>query len=105
MVLGAIEAERVALNHEWLWRGTNRCRDTEPRAGRLEEVRRLLSEGRYAEATQKGNEAFGSVSGRREAPNHVDPYRPAGHLHIALDHGPRVDDCRRELDLQRACAR
>lgn len=99
MVLGTVEAERVALNHEWLWRGANRCRDTEPRADRLEEVRRLLRDGKYDEATARGNEAFGALSGQREQPNHVDPYQPAGDLHFALDHGPEATSYRRQLDL------
>ena len=42
MVLGGLDPERVALNHEWLWRGTHRNRDTEPRAHLLPEVRALL---------------------------------------------------------------
>jgi hypothetical protein len=32
MVLGTLKRERLALNHEWLWRGVNRQRDNEPRA-------------------------------------------------------------------------
>ena len=99
MVLGAIDSERVALNHEWLWRGSNRCRDTEPRADRLAEVRRLLQEGHYEEGTRAGNEAFGSVSGERETPNRVDPYQPAGDLHIRLDHSADVSGYHRQLDL------
>ena len=39
MVLGAVQPERVALNHEWLWRGIQRARDVEPAADRLAKVR------------------------------------------------------------------
>ena len=108
MVLGDPGRERLALNHEWLWRGTNRCRDTEPRADRLAEVRRLLLDGQWEEGTRKGAEAFGSLSGQPERPNRVDPYQPAGDLHFELDHAERVwagsgrgevRDYRRELDL------
>ena len=98
MVLGDPRAERVALNHEWLWRGANRCRDTEPRADRLAEVRELLLSGQYEEGTRKGDEAFGSVSGQQDRPNQVDAYQPAGDLCFELDHG-EVTEYRRQLDL------
>ena len=98
MILGHPLAERVALNHEWLWRGANRCRDTEPRADRLPAVRELLLSGQYEEGTRKGDEAFGSVSGQQERPNQVDAYQPAGDLHFQLNHG-EVTQYRRQLDL------
>jgi alpha-L-fucosidase 2 len=98
MVLGTVNPERVALNHEWLWRGRNRCRDTEPRSHLLGEVRDLLLAGDYEAGTQKGNEAFGGPGGRSGLPNRVDPYQPAGDLYFRLNHGD-VSDYRRELDL------
>ena len=104
MVLGDPARERLALNHEWLWRGTNRCRDTEPRADRLPEVRQLLLAGRWEEGTRKGDEAFGSLSGQPERPNRVDPYQPAGDLCFELEHG-EVRDYRRELDLSSGLCR
>ncbi|OPZ28470.1 MAG: hypothetical protein BWZ02_01298 [Lentisphaerae bacterium ADurb.BinA184] len=87
MVFGGAPTERIALNHEWLWRGPNRCRDTEPVADRLAEVRNLLLAGRYEEGTTSG------------IPNRVDPYQPAGDLHLRLDHG-EIADYRRELDIE-----
>ena len=98
MVLGTPETERVALNHEWLWRGTNRNRDTEPRSHLLPEVRDLLLAGKYDEGTRKGNEAFGGPGGVSGLPCRVDPYQPAGDLHFAIHHGA-VSRYRRELDL------
>ena len=100
MVLGAVQPERVALNHEWLWRGIQRARDVEPAADRLAKVRALLLAGRHAEGTVEGNDAFGGGGGvkRDTHPCRVDPYQPAGDLHFQLDHGP-VEDYQRELDL------
>ncbi|MFH1569395.1 MAG: glycoside hydrolase N-terminal domain-containing protein [Gemmatimonadota bacterium] len=98
MVLGHPRIERVALNHEWLWRGANRCRDIEPRADRLPAVRQLLLEGRWEEGTREGDAAFGNFGGQPDQPNRVDPYQPAGDLHFQLDHG-EVREYRRELDL------
>ena len=99
MVLGDPATERVALNHEWLWRGESRCRDTQPRAHLLAEVRQLLLEGRYEEGTLRGTEAFGNISGDRDEPIHLDPYQPAGDLFFQPDHG-EVAGYRRELDLR-----
>ena len=91
MVLGTTKRERVALNHEWLWRGRNRDRDNRQVADRLPDVRSLLLAGKYQEGTRAGNEAFANHTGGRstEKPgNRVDPYQPAGDLFIELNHGP-----------------
>ncbi len=63
MVLGDPAEERLALNHEWLWRGVHRTRDTEPASHLLPEVRALLMSGQYEEGTLKGNQAFGGLGG------------------------------------------
>ena len=97
MVLGGLP-ERVALNHEWLWRGRQRQREPEKNAHRLEEVRQLLRARQWAEGTRLANELFGGGGGISGRPNRVDPYQPAGDLCFALDHGAIVD-YRRELDL------
>ncbi|MBM4458261.1 MAG: alpha-L-fucosidase [Chloroflexi bacterium] len=99
MVLGDPTAERLALNHEWLWRGVNRNRDTEPAAHLLPEVRQLLLSGQFEEGTLKGNQAFGGLGGISKQPNRVDPYQPAGDLRFSLDHGSATD-YHRELDLE-----
>ncbi len=103
MVLGFPEHERVALNHEWLWRGKNRGRDTEFVADRLSEIRKLLLAWKYEEGTTLGHEVFGGGGGvrREQSPCRVDPYQPAGDLRFGLNHGP-VAEYRRELDLERA---
>lgn len=101
MVMGGIKQERIALNHEWLWKGTNRLRDNAPCAHLLPEVRRLLLAGDYAAGTQAGNDAFGGGGGTSGKPHRVDPYQPAGDLFFELNHG-FVWDYRRELDLANA---
>jgi len=101
MVIGIPEEERIALNHEWLWRGKTRFRDTEDRSGYLNEVRKLLLEGKYEEGTLLANQAFGGPGGVSGIPGRVDAYQPAGDLWFRLDHGP-VEDYYRELDLDTA---
>jgi len=100
MILGTIEEERVALNHEWLWRGEHSSRDIEKRSQHLAEVRELLLAGKLGEGSKKANEYFGGSphTGRR-----IDSYQPAGDLRFRLDHGP-VENYRRQLDLQTAVA-
>ncbi len=103
MVMGTYKLERLALNHEWLWKGVNRNRDTEPRSHLLPNVRRLLLEGKYEEGAKAANEAFGGSGGTSGRPNRVDPYQPAGDLFVEFNHG-FVHDYRRELDLDTASA-
>lgn len=103
MVLGDPACERLALNHEWLWRGCQRWRECTPAAHLLPGVRQLLLSGDLAEGTRQGDLAFGGPGGGHpeHAENRVDPYLPAGDLLFRPDHGP-VTDYRRELDLDRA---
>ncbi len=103
MVLGGAARERLALNHEWLWRGNHRRRDVAPAADRLPEVRRLLLEERWEEAARLANEAFGGAGGTSGRPHRVDPYSPAGDLAIEIGR-TTVSEYRRELDLDEARA-
>ncbi len=102
MVLGTHKLERVALNHEWLWSGVNRERDTEKRSHLLADVRELLLAGKYEQGTRAANDAFGGRGGASGIPGRVDPYQPAGDLFLEFNHGP-VSDYARELDLENAC--
>jgi alpha-L-fucosidase 2 len=101
MVFGGVRRERVALNHEWLWRGRHRQRDTADSAAQLPEVRRLLLAERWEEAAKLANDAFGGGGGISDIPYRIDPYSPAGDLYIETNHGT-VDNYRRELDLSTA---
>jgi len=101
MVLGGIKQERIALNHEWLWKGTHRFRDNAKHSHLLPEVRRLLLAGDYEAGTQAGNDAFGGAGGISGKSHRVDPYQPAGDLYFELNHD-YVWDYRRELDLATA---
>ena len=104
MVLGTHKRERVALNHEWLWKGTNRARDNRQRAELLPSVRKLLIEGKYEEGTRAGCNAFGNYDGDPACPNRVDPYQPAGDLYLEFNHGV-THDYRRELNLDESAVR
>ncbi len=98
LVMGYIAEERIALNHEWLWRDDNRYRDNLPAAHLLPQVRKLLMEGNYEAGTNAGNFAFGGLGGASSLDNRVDPYQPVGDLYFTLDHG-QATNYHRQLDL------
>ncbi len=99
MVLGDPKCERLALNHEWLWRATNRYRDIEEEHQHLAEIRRLFFAGKVLEAGTLANEKLGGLGGSAGVKNRVDPYVPAGDLWLEFGH-ENVRDYRRELNLE-----
>lgn len=104
MVLGRPERLRLALNHEWLWRGEHRRRQAPESAGYLPQVRDALLAGDYARGTELANRYFagdGGISGR---PSRVDPYQPAGDLWLELENPGVIAGYRRELSLSRGVA-
>ena len=101
MVLGGIEEERIALNHEWLCVGQNKDRKNEDRSAYLPQVRKLLEDENYEQATLLANEAWGGNGGISGRPSKEDPYQPAGDFRFIIDQG-EVSNYRRELDLERA---
>ncbi len=101
MVCGSIEEERLALNHEWLWRGLTRNREPQKSADKLQYVRQLLLEGKYAEGTIEGNKAFAGDGGiiAREKPCRTDAYQPAGDFRFAIKRNDKISNYYRELNL------
>lgn len=102
VVWGDERADRLSLNHEWLWRGVHRERTCEDVSGRLGEVRECLREGDFFRATTLANAWFGGRGGVSGLPHRVDPYQPAGDLVFTLDGCAAF--LRRELDIDRAVA-
>lgn len=101
MILGGIEEERIALNHEWLWLGCNRDRSNEDRSEYLPKVRELLKQEKYDEATVLANEAWGGNGGISGKPTREDSYQPVGDFKFALDQG-KCSNYMRELNLDKA---
>lgn len=101
MVLGGIEEERIALNHEWLCVGQNKDRKNEDRSTFLPKVRKLLEEEQYEAATILANEAWGGNGGVSDRLTMEDAYQPAGDFCFALEQG-EISNYKRELNLERA---
>lgn len=95
MVFGGIGQERIALNHESLWRGVTRHRATPEVAGRLPEIRARFFAGDLAGGAALAEEVLGG-HGRR-----IMPYQPVGDLWIELPEASEAaaTGFRRELDL------
>ena len=93
MVFGGLRDERVQLNEETLWDGYVRD-TTNPKAlEALPEVRRLLFEGKNAEAKDlAGKTMMGN-------PQRIKSYQSLGDLHLELAVPGEVSDYRRDLDL------
>lgn len=93
MVLGGIERERLALNHENLWRGITRDRTTEPRTQHLGQIRELLLAGKWLEGAELATKHLSGHDRR------VQPYQPVGDLRVQSGHSS-TRDYRRSLDLR-----
>jgi alpha-L-fucosidase 2 len=102
MVFGDVQNERLQLNEETIWAGepgNNIIPDVyEP----IQQIRKLLFEGKYKEAQQLSNATF-----PRYAPagcNYGMPYQTAGSLMIRFNDQAPITAYQRDLDLSRALA-
>ncbi|WP_274653824.1 glycoside hydrolase family 95 protein [Paenibacillus humicola] len=91
MVFGGVEKERIALNEDTLWSGYPRDWNNPGAKEVLPRVRKLIREGRYAEADRLGKEMMGP---------YTQSYLPFGDLHVRFDHGSSFRDYKRTLDLE-----
>ena len=109
MVFGGVAEERIVLNESSLWSGSVQDADKPDAAQHLPEIRRLLIEGKNAEAealvyknfTAKG---LGSARGRgKDAP--YGAYQTLGNLRLTFANGDAgAMNYRRELNLANAVA-
>ena len=108
MVFGGVDEERLQLNEDTVWAGEMRDRINPRARGALPEVRRLIAEGRPAEAEELADQAIISV------PRRLAPYQTLGDLYLTME-GParragsagsvETTGYERELDLDTAVAR
>jgi len=110
MVFGDPRNERIILNESGMWSGSPQDADRPDAAAVLPEIRRLLFEGKNAEAEKVVAAHFtcaGRGSGRGRGANvPYGSYQVLADLMLSFDHpaGATVSDYRRELDLKDAVA-
>jgi len=95
MVFGKTDYERIQLNEESIWSGSRTVTDKPNAYKYLQEVRRLLFDGKYRQAqeiTERDMMAEGTWN----------MYQSLGDLFICTDHSDSVTGYRRELNLDDA---
>ncbi|MHC4176848.1 MAG: glycoside hydrolase family 95 protein, partial [Planctomycetota bacterium] len=105
MVFGGIENERLQLNEDSVWSGRPRPDADRPDAHKaLPQIRKLLSEGKYAEAGRLTNRYMTNVGGGFDAA-YNSSYQTLGDLRLEFDADRQaVTGYVRTLDLDRAIA-
>lgn len=93
MIFGGAEIDRLALNHEDLWRGVARHRTTTPRHQHLDAIRERLRARQWMEGAEL---ATRYLSGQHHA---VQAYQPLGDLTLVWPGHAVTRDYRRSLDL------
>lgn len=101
MVFGGIETERLQLNEETVWTGQEMDYHNPESLEGLKTVRRLLFEGKYAEAQRVAQQ---KIMGLQD-PSRQETYQTLGDMHLFFGPYRNVSDYRRELDLETAIAK
>jgi alpha-L-fucosidase 2 len=101
MVFGQPVNERLQLNEDTVWAGGPHHNNMPTARAGIAEVRRLIFEGKYAEAHAHANT---QVLPGRERSNGM-PYQPVGDLLLTFPGHENVTGYRRELSLDDATAR
>jgi len=97
MIYGTVQTERLQLNEDTMWAGHPVNRDRVGAYKYLPEARRLIFEGKYAEAQRIMQREF---MGERL----VRSYQTLGDLRLRFGDNGQVADYRRQLDLDTAIA-
>lgn len=108
MVFGGVGEERIQLNEKSMWSGSPQDADNPEAKAALPEIRKLLFEGKYAEAERLASEKLickgpGSSWGK-SAESPFGCYQTLGDLKLTFDHGDKYTDYVRDLDLSDAVA-
>jgi alpha-L-fucosidase 2 len=110
MMFGGVDEERIVLNESSVWSGSPQDADRPDASKSLPEIRRLLLEGKNAEAEALVNANFtckGPGSGGGSGDCQYGCYQVLGNLHLTFNSSSNlpVENYRRELNLNDAVAR
>ena len=98
MVFGGPTDERLQLNEDTVWAGRKLDRVNPEGPAAVREVRRLLNEGRIADAEALADRAIISV------PRRMPPYQTLGDLRLQFRSDGPIAEYERDLDLNAASA-
>lgn len=98
MVFGGITSERIQFNEDTLWTGKPQDYVREGASTHLDEIRKLIFEGKQEEAADLFRATMISKPVRQKA------YQPFGDLRLSFPALENVTDYRRQLDLHTAIA-
>ena len=98
MVYGTPAVEHIQLNEETIWAGSPNSNARRLEKGVLEEVRRLIFEGKFVEAQDMATAKIMANT------NHGMPYQTMGNLYISFAGETDYSDYYRDLDIANAIA-
>ncbi|MFA5328059.1 MAG: glycoside hydrolase family 95 protein [Prolixibacteraceae bacterium] len=98
MIYGDPVNEVIQLNEETLWAGSPNRNDNPDAKGSLEEVRKLIFDGKYKEAQDLVNKSIITKT------SHGMPYQTVGNLKLTFPGHENYTNYYRELDLEKAIA-
>lgn len=97
MIFGGVDSERIQLNDETFWAGSPYNNNNPEGLGQLDEIRRLVFEGKEDEAEKLINKYY-------MTPHHGMSYLTLGSLRLNFRHEGELSDYRRNLDISEAVA-
>ncbi|MCR8666791.1 glycoside hydrolase family 95 protein [Aestuariibaculum sp. M13] len=100
MLFGGIENDRIQLNEETVWAGEPGNNITKDYYQDVENIRKLLFDGKYEEAQKTALEVFPKST--PEDNNYGVPYQTVGNLNILFNNLNNPTNYRRDLDIENA---
>ncbi|WMI66272.1 glycoside hydrolase family 95 protein [Aestuariibaculum sp. YM273] len=100
MIFGGIEQDRIQLNEETVWAGEPGNNITKDYYQDVENLRKLLFNGKYEEAQKMALNVFPKST--PEDNNYGVPYQTVGNLNISFENQNNPTNYRRDLDIENA---
>src|SRR5882672_5022806 len=99
MVFGGVQQERIALNESSFWSGRPHDYNDTNGINYFPQIRDLIFDGKFQEAEKMADDHFWGIPKAQQA------YQPIGDLLLNFDGAEKVEDYRRELDLETGVAK
>lgn len=100
MLFGGVEHDKIQLNEETVWAGEPGNNITKDYYVEVENIRKLLFDGKYEEAQKMALNVFPKNTPKDN--NYGVPYQTVGNLNLDFANQEHVSNYRRELDIENA---